>query len=126
MTERSIKNMIYSKRYITYDILFLKEITELFISNLIDLKEGLARGIKTNDTSLSLNKFYQSKSTLILIGNARLLVIAEELMEIIKNKPLCEIDKLMIHSFQHICNRELKNLTARLTFYENYLVTKSH
>ena len=51
--------MTYSKKYLDYDYVFLKEITELFISNLTDLNEGLIVGIKTNDPGQYFRKFYK-------------------------------------------------------------------
>jgi len=114
--------MIYSKKYLEYDSMFLKEITELFISNLTDLNDGLIMGIKTNDPGLFFRNFYKARFTLNLIGNENLSSKTELICEMLKVKSISELDMFLVNSFRNVCNQEIENLVGRLKYYENYLV----
>lgn len=116
--------MIYSKKYIEYDFSFLKEITELIIINLTELNDGLTKG-NTNKAAQSACNFCRSKITLNLIGNGKLLVSAEQISEILKVKSISEVDPFFIDSFQKLCNKEIKNLSERIKYYERYLISAS-
>ena len=118
--------MIYSKKYIEYDLVFLKEITELIIANLTELNEDLDRGIRSHDLTGFLKNLHQSKITLSLIGNSKLLAKAEQMSKTLKVKSVSREDLVLLESFQRVCNQEIKNLYARLTYYENYLVGPSN
>jgi hypothetical protein len=112
--------MIYSKNYFEYDSAFLKEITELFISNLTDLNNGLIMGFKTNDPGLFLRSYYRSKTTLNLVGNENLQAKAELISEMLKEKTISELDMFLVNSFRTVCQQEIDSLSARLKYYENY------
>ncbi len=112
--------MIYSKKYIEYDFTFLLEITELIIKNLTELNESLSR-CSSYEVIQCSRYFCKSKITLTLIGNGKLLVNAEQMIEILKVKSFSEVDPVFIDSFQKLCNQELKNLSSRIKYYESYL-----
>ncbi len=114
--------MTYSKKYLDYDYVFLKEITELFISNLTDLNEGLIVGIKTNDPGQYFRKFYKARFSLNLIENENLLSKAELICEIIQVTSIDKLDMFLVNSFRNVCHQEIENLSSRLKYYEKYLV----
>lgn len=117
--------MIYSKKYIEYDFSFLKEITELMITDLMELNNTLAGGVSTDVRAQYVRNFYRSKITLNLIGNNNLLAKADQISEMLKAQCIAEGDQFLVDSFQHACNQEIKNLIARITYYESYLVSAS-
>ena len=112
--------MIYSKKYCAYDFTFIKEITELIITNLTELIDELDRGVSLNDLSGFLKNLHQSKITLNLIGNNKLIARAEQISKMQKVKSISEQDQLLVQSFQKVCKQEIINLYRRLIYYENY------
>ena len=112
--------MIYSRKHLEYDAVFLKEITELFITSLTDLNHALVMGIKTNDPGLYFRNFYKSRFILNLIGNENLIEKTELICEMIKVKSISELDMFLVNSFRNVCNQEIENLTEKLKYYQNY------
>lgn len=119
--EINTMDMIYSKKYFEYDSVFLKEITELFITNLSDLNDGLVIGFKTNDPGPFFRNYYKSKTTLELIGNENLMAKADLICDMLKTKSIASIDMFLLNSFRNVCNQEIESLTARVKYYENYI-----
>lgn len=119
--EINTMDMIYSKKYFEYDSVFLKEITELFITNLSDLNDGLVIGFKTNDPGPFFRNYYKSKTTLELIGNENLMAKADLICDMLKTKSISNIDMFLLNSFRNVCNQEIESLTARVKYYENYI-----
>ena len=113
--------MIYSKKYIAYDFGFLKEITELIITNLTELNDSLASRVIVKDPDLCMKLICQSKLTFSLIGNDNLLAKAMQISEMLEVKSTLEENQRLIDSFQITCSQEIIQLYARLKHYENYL-----
>ncbi len=117
--------MIYSKKYIEYDFYFLKEITELMVIQLTELSDGLAKGINPNNVAHCARKICHSKFAFYLIGNGKLLAHAEQISKILKTRSISELDPFLIDSFDKLCNQALRNLSARIKYYESFMVIAS-
>lgn len=117
--------MIYSKKYSKYDFCFLKEITELIVIQLTELNDGLAKGINPGNVAQCASKLCQSKFAFYLIGNDKLIAHAEQIIKILKTKSNSEVDPFLIDPFYKVCNQAIRNLSARIKYYENYLVIAS-
>ncbi len=112
--------MIYSKKYTEYDFVFLKGITELIIENLTRLHDGLSK-CNTKEVAHCAKNFCRSKITLMLIGNGKLIIHAEQIIEMLKAKSVSEVDPVFIDSFRHLCDQELKRLSERIKYYDSFL-----